>query len=301
MNILLQGSSHPNFALRLSREMGLRQADRLVSRFADGEIRIEIQEDASNCHVFVFQSTGPPVNDHIMELFLILNALKHAKVQKTTLITPYLGYSRQDRLTAKGSPVSGPQVIELLKNSGADKIITLDYHSEKILSSYSGFIQNISAVPFLAEQWKTKKNLKNTVCVSPDAGGRVRAETFAKVIGADSAFMDKKRDQPGQARILEIHGAVQNKHAVIVDDMIDTAGTLCTAVDKLLSAGAKTVSTTAVHGLLSGPAVERLEQSPIKEVWITDSLKPQRRVLNCEKIRVFPIASEIGKTLKANL
>lgn len=286
---MLSGSSYLEFAEKLSHLSSMKMANQMISKFKDGESRIEINENLKGKRVFVFQSTSPPVAEHYMELFLLLSAVKSEKPEKIIVIMPYLGYSRQDRPTAPGSPISVDLALHLCRESGADQVVTLDLHSKRTLDSFGSFIQNIESSSLLAEKWKKSMPCDFLVCLSPDVGGLFRTQKWAKVLGSSTAFIEKRRSEPNQAQALRLKGCVHGKNVLIIDDIIDTAGTLCTAVDSLIEHGAKDVFTVAVHGLFSGSAIEKIEKSCLKTVWVTNSIKPRKEVLECKKIRIINI------------
>lgn len=266
-------------------------------RFADGEMSVEVKDSVRGADVCLFQSTGPPVNDSYMELFLLLSALKKEGAKAVHLVMSYYGYSRQDRQTSDGQAVSAQCMAELLQKSGVSSCIFLEIHSSRILSFFNIPVQNISALKLLAEEWIKNFPDKDVVCVSPDAGGRKRAEQFAQITSSKAAWIQKLRSRPNQAQAMDLQGCVQGKNAVILDDMIDTAGTLCTAVDKLIECGAKDVFVMAVHGLFSGPALTRIEKSPIRQVWVTDSVKLSPKALECSKIKVLSSAELLSSAV----
>ena len=295
---LLTGTSYLSLPKKISEILKVPLIPCLVSRFADGEIRVEIHENIKNDHVVLIQSTCPPVNENMMELFLLLDALKQASVRRMTVVIPYFGYSRQDRKTTEGSPISAQLMARFLQEAGADQAVFLDLHSPFIEDYFKIPIKHFSAVPLLAEEWqKQHPHLEDITCVSPDAGGLKRTQMFSEIVKADTACIHKERSQPNQAQAIKLDGKV-GKNAVIIDDMIDTAGTLCTAVDNLIQNGAKNVFVSVVHGLFSPPAIERIEQSPIKEVWVTDSTALNPEAQRCKKIKVVSTAGLLAQGLQ---
>ena len=297
---IISGTTHPDLSQKILSLGNFTPLSCLISKFSDGEIRVEIHENVENCPVVLIQSTGPPVNENYMELFILLDALKRAGAREVTVVFPYFGYSRQDRKTSPGSPISGGLMASLCEQAGASQAVILDIHSEKIQNFFKIPVHHVSAIKMLAERWPdTEKN--QTVCVSPDKGGLKRAEVFSKILGGEAAYIVKERPTPGKAQALSLEGNVQGKNAILVDDIIDTAGTLITAVDKLLQNGAKSVSAVAVHGLLSPPAVERLEKSPIKEIWITDSLALNHQAKKCSKIKIVSAAHLLVQSIRETM
>ena len=292
---LLTGTSHPNLSQKISEILKISITPHLISRFADGEIRVEIRENITHDHVVLIQSTCPPVNENMMELFILLDALKQAQVRHITVVVPYLGYSRQDRQTTAGSPISAQLMARFLQEAGADQAVFLDLHSQSVESFFEIPVKHFSAVPFLAEEWQKKHSrLTDITCVSPDVGGLKRAQVFSQVIQADVACIHKERKQPNQAQAIKLDGKV-GKNAIIVDDMIDTAGTLCAAIDNLIQNGAQNIFVASVHGLFSPPAIQRIEQSPVKEIWVTDSVALNQEAQSCEKIKVVSVADLLAQ------
>ena len=296
MDVFLSGSSHPEMASVFNEKKGLIK----LSKFADGELFVEMTEDLAGKNVLIFQSAGPPVDSHLMELFLILDAVRRAGAKTIKAFVPYMGYSRQDRLTAKGVPVSAELVLEFLKKAGAHQVLTCDFHSKRILDLFHPFLVNIETQSFLAEKWADQGLRSSFLCVSPDKGGLSRAGSFSEKMGwKPPLFIEKERPRPGEARVLKIHGSVKDQNLLIIDDIIDSAGTLCMAVDSLIKNGAKEVFALATHGLFSGPAVKRLEQSPVKKVFVSDTLPLKRDVLECSKIQVLPMAPFLKKRVES--
>ena len=295
---LLAGTSHPAFSKKISEALKVPVIPHLISRFSDGEIRVEIHENIKNNSLVLIQSVCPPVNENIMELFILLNALKQAQACKVTVVIPYLGYSRQDRKTTEGSPVSAQLMIHFLREAGADQAVLLDLHSESVENFFEIPVKHISAIPLLARQWqKHYSHLTDTTCVSPDRGGLKRTRVFSEIIKADLACVHKERNQPNQVRAVKLDGKV-GKNAIIVDDMIDTAGTLCATVDNLIQNGAENVFVTSVHGIFSPPAIQRIEQSPVKEIWVTDSVALNSSAQSCKKIKMVSTAALMAQACK---
>ena len=292
---LLAGTSHPTLSQEISQILKISVVSHLISRFADGETRVEIHESVKNNSVVLIQSTCPPVNDNMMELFILLDALKQAQARHITVLIPYLGYSRQDRKTKESSPVSAHLMIRFLQTAGADQAILLDLHSQSVENFFEIPVKHLSAVPLLAKEWRKKNShLTDVTCISPDAGGLKRAQMFSEIIKADLACIHKERSQPNQAQAIKLEGKV-GKNAIIIDDMVDTAGTLCTAVDNLIQNGAENIFVSAVHGLFSSPAIQRIEQSPVKEIWVTDSVVLSSSAQRCKKIKVVSTAGLLAQ------
>ena len=297
---IFSGSSNPLFAQSTVQCLNEKLGDIKISRFADGEIFVQINENVRGLHVFVIQSTCPPVNENYMELFLILDALKRASAQEITLVIPYYGYSRQDRKSAPRVPISAKCVADMLSVAGADRLLVVDLHSPQVQGFFNIPVDNLFASPVLAQSWqKTHSSNEDIVVVSPDAGGAERTRAFAKKItGATVAMIDKRRHSANKAKALNLIGDVKGKTALILDDMIDTAGTLCEASVMLLESGAKEVIALATHPLFSGPAVERVESSPIKELLVTDTIPLGPQAQKCSKIRTVSLAPLVAEAMK---
>lgn len=296
---IFSGQSNPLFAEAVAGCLSEKLADLSISRFADGEIFVQIKENVRGLHVFVIQSTCPPVNENYMELFLILDSLKRASAQEITLVMPYYGYSRQDRKSSPRVPISAKCMADLLSKTGTDRLLVVDLHSPQIQGFFNIPVDNLFAAPVLAQSWKDSHSCENVVVVSPDAGGAERARAFAKKMGGLSvAMIDKRRQESNKARALNLIGEVEGKTALILDDMIDTAGTLCEASQKLLDFGAKEVMALATHPLFSGPAVERIEKSSLKEVWVTNTIPLSPQALQCKKIRSLSLAPLVAEAIK---
>jgi len=292
---LLAGISHPSLSREIGRILNISVVSHLLSRFADGEIRVEIHESVKDHSVVLIQSTCPPVNDNMMELFILLDALKQAQARHITVVIPYFGYSRQDRKMKEGSPVSAHLMTRFLQTAGADRAVLLDLHSQSVESFFKIPLHHLSAVPLLAMEWKKQNShLTDMTCISPDAGGLKRAQVFSGIIKADLVCIHKERSQPNQAQAVRLDGKV-GKNVIIIDDMIDTAGTLCSAVDSLIQNGAQNIFVSAVHGLFSSPAVQRVEDSPVKEIWVTDSVALNPEAQRCKKIKVVGIAGLLAQ------
>ncbi|MCB0414353.1 MAG: ribose-phosphate pyrophosphokinase [Bdellovibrionales bacterium] len=296
---LFTGNSNPNFAQSVanSAEIELGKSD--ISRFADGEVQVEIHESVRGDDVFIIQSTCPPVNENIIELCIMLDALRRASANSITAVIPYFGYARQDRKVAPRAPISAKCIADILTSCGADRIVTLDLHSAQIQGFFNCPVDHLFAIPTLARAWRDKYGqLDDVVAVSPDAGGVERVRAFAKRIQAPMAIIDKRRSGPNEAKALHLIGDVKDKTAVIVDDMIDTAGTLVQAVESLYKNGAKKVIAVCSHALLSGPAISRINESAIEKVIVTDTIPLQEKQSNCSKLEVISVAPVVAESIK---
>jgi len=292
---LLTGTSNQNLAKEVSEYLNIPISDAIVSRFSDGEVRVQINESMRGEDVFVIQSLCPPINERIMELLLILDAIKRASAGRITAVIPYYAYARQDRKDKPRVPISARLLADLITVAGAQRVVVVDLHSPQIQGFFNIPVDNLHALGVLYDYLKDKVD-GETVVVSPDAGGVERARLLANKIGCPIAIIYKRRPEPNVAEVLDLIGDVKGKRAIIVDDIIDTAGTVCAASELLLSKGAVRVDVVATHGLLSGPAVERLRKSPIEEVVITNTIPAEHK--NLEKLRVVSIAPLIGEAIR---
>lgn len=292
-------NSNRKFAEDVSAQLGLPLGVSTVSRFADGEIQLEIQESVRGATVFVIQSTCPPVNENYMELFVMLDALKRASAKHIVAVIPYYGYARQDRKVAPRAPISAKCMADLLTTAGAGRVLCVDLHAAQIQGFFNCPVDHLFAIPTLAQFWKDSYGQgSDFVVVSPDAGGVERARAFAKRIDCSMAIIDKRRSAPNIAKALHLIGDVRDKIAIIVDDMIDTAGTLTQGVDSLLNNGAKRVFAVATHALLSGPAVQRIQDSGLEKVIVSDTIPLSENARNCSKIVVTSMAPVVGKAMQ---
>jgi len=293
---LLTGTSNQNLAKEVSDYLNIPLSDAIVSRFSDGEVRVQINESMRGEDVFVIQSLCPPINENIIELLLILDAIKRASAGRITAVIPYYAYARQDRKDKPRVPISARLLADLITVAGAQRVVVVDLHSPQIQGFFNIPVDNLYALGVIYDYLKDKVDSSNTVVVSPDAGGVERARLLANKIGCPIAIIYKRRPEPNVAEVLDLIGDVKGKRAIIVDDIIDTAGTVCAASELLLSKGAIRVDVVATHGLLSGPAVERLRKSPIEEVVITNTIPAEHK--NLEKLKVVSIAPLIGEAIR---
>jgi ribose-phosphate pyrophosphokinase len=296
---IFSGSTNHGFAEKVAFHAGLELGQAHFTRFADGEIQIEIHESVRGCHAFMIQSTCPPVNESYMELFLTIDALRRASASEISACLPYYGYARQDRKVAPRAPISAKCVADLLKTAGADRLIAVDLHSSQIQGFFDGPVDHLFAIPTFAREWRERHGSGDQfVAVSPDAGGVERARAFAKRIGCSLAIIDKRRAGPNQVESVRLVGDVAGKTAIILDDMIDTAGTLTQAVDSLLKNDAKRVFAVATHPLLSGPAVSRLKESGVEKVWVTDTVPLRPEAIASGKFEVISMAPVVAEAIK---
>jgi ribose-phosphate pyrophosphokinase len=292
---LLTGTSNQNLAKEVSEYLNIPLSDAIVSRFSDGEVRVQINESMRGEDVFVIQSLCPPINESIMELLLILDAIKRASAGRITAVIPYYAYARQDRKDKPRVPISARLLADLITVAGAQRVVVVDLHSPQIQGFFNIPVDNLYALGVIYDYLKDKVD-GETVVVSPDAGGVEMARLLANKIGCPIAISYKRRPEPNVAEVLDLIGDVKGKRAIIVDDIIDTAGTVCAASELLFSKGASRVDVVATHGLLSGPALERLRKSPIEEVVITNTIPVEHK--NLEKLKVVSIAPLIGEAIR---
>lgn len=296
---IFSGNSNKELASQVAAAAGVAISPCKISSFADGEIQVEIHESVRGQHVFVIQSTCPPVNQNYMELFILLDALKRASASNITAVIPYYGYARQDRKVAPRAPISAKCIADLLTTAGANRVVAVDLHATQIQGFFNCPVDHIFAVPTLARAWRDKYGQgEEFVAVSPDAGGVERCRAFAKRIESSMAIIDKRRSGPNEVKAMHLIGDVRDKTAIIVDDLIDTAGTLTQAVDSLIKNGAKRVFAFASHPVLSGPAVHRIIESPLEKVWVTDTIPLSEAARASGKFEVISISNVLAEAIK---
>ncbi len=292
--IIFSGNSNPALSKKICDYLNVPLGGDKVKRFSDGEIQIEIDENVRAKEVFVIQSTCPPVNENLVELLLMIDAFKRSSAAHITAVIPYYGYSRQDKKVAPRVPISAKLVADLLTVAGADRVITMDLHAGQIQGFFDIPVDNLFAAPVIIDYIRDNFN-KDLVIVSPDAGGVERARAYAKRLNAGLAVVDKRRDAPNLAKAMFIVGDVVGKDVVILDDMVDTAGTLTEAAEAIMRNGANEVHAACAHPVLSGPAIERIEKSILKTVVVTDTIPLKKNAQACDKIKVLSIAMLVGE------
>jgi ribose-phosphate pyrophosphokinase len=290
------GNSNLELAKKICNYLNVPLGGEKVKRFSDGEIQIEIDENVRSREVFVIQSTCCPVNENLVELLLMIDAFKRASAAKITAVIPYYGYARQDKKVAPRVPISAKLVADMLTVAGASRIITMDLHAGQIQGFFNIPVDNLFAAAVLLDYIRDNFN-HDLVIVSPDAGGVERARAFAKRLDAGLAIIDKRRDAPNKAKAMAVIGNVSDKAVVILDDMVDTAGTLVEAADAILRSGAKEVHACCAHPVLSGPSIERIETSPLKTLVVTDTIPLRQNAKTCNKIKVLTISELIGEAI----
>jgi ribose-phosphate pyrophosphokinase len=294
---LVAGNSNPTLAKEIAAVLELSLTKASVRRFADGEVFVEIQENVRGADVFVIQSTSAPANDHMMELLIITDALRRASARRITAVVPYFGYARQDRKVGSRSPISAKLVANLITNAGVDRVMTLDLHAAQIQGFFDIPVDNLFASPVMVRDIRERFDLANLMVVSPDVGGVVRARGLAKRINAPLAIIDKRRERAGESEVMNVIGDVAGFTCILIDDIVDSGGTLVNAADALLANGAKEVYAYITHGVLSGGATARIAGSRLKELVITDSIQPTEAINAAKNIRVLSISTLIGEAI----
>jgi ribose-phosphate pyrophosphokinase len=294
---LVAGNSNPKLAAAIARYLQTPLAHAVVKRFADMEIFVEIQENVRGSDVFVLQSTSFPANDHLMELLIIIDALRRSSARRITAVIPYFGYARQDRKPGPRTPISAKLVANLITTAGADRVMTLDLHAGQIQGFFDIPTDNLYASPMMVRDIKERFDVEKLAVVSPDVGGVARARGLAKRINAPLAIIDKRRERAGESEVMNVIGEVESRICILVDDIVDSGGTLVNAADALLKHGAESVNAYITHGVLSAGAVDRVTGSKLKELVITDSIQPTGEVNDARNIRVLSIASLIGEAI----
>jgi ribose-phosphate pyrophosphokinase len=293
---IFTGNSNPELAKKISDYLSLPLGGATVNKFSDGEVQIEINENVRLKDIFIMQSTCFPVNDNLVELLLMIDAFKRSSAKKITAVIPYFGYSRQDKKVAPRVPISAKLVSDMITLAGANRIITMDLHAGQIQGFFNIPVDNLFAAPVLIDH--IRKHFRDgLVIVSPDAGGVERARAFAKRLDADLAIIDKRRDAPNQAKAMAVIGDVTGKVAVILDDMADTAGTLTEASEAVIKAGASEVHACCAHPVLSGPAIDRISNSALKSLVVTDTIPLAENARTCDKIKVLTISQLVGEAI----
>ncbi len=295
---LITGNANPDLAKKVSDYLQIPLTETMVSTFSDGEIMVQIKENIRGSDAFVIQPTCTPVNHNIMELLLIIDALKRASAGRITAVIPYYGYARQDRKVQPRVPISAKLIANLITVAGANRVLSIDLHAGQIQGFFDIPVDHLFAIPVILDYLRKNNLLNNITVVSPDAGGTERARVFAKKINAPLAIIDKRRDAPNVSKVMYVIGEVKDRDALIIDDMIDTGGTLVQAANALKEKGAKRVFAACTHAVLSGPAIERLNNSVLEEVIVTDTIPVYDKKEKCPKIKVLTVAHLLGEAIK---
>lgn len=298
---IFSGRANPLLSTEIAKELGMELGKLKIQPFADGELYIQVQESVRGCEVFLVQPTNPPVNENLMELLIVVDALRRASAKTINVVMPYFGYARQDRKAAGREPITSKLVAKMISEAGADRVLCLDLHSEQIIGFFDTLIDHVQAMPVLNDYIKRFIGMENLVIVSPDVGGVTRARRFAKLLGdAPIAIVDKRRqhDKQNVVEVMNVIGDVEGKVAILVDDLIDTAGTMCKAAELIKNKGATKVFACATHGVLSGPAYERIESSVIEELIITNSIPLAPIWIQSKKMKQVSIAPFLAEAIR---
>jgi ribose-phosphate pyrophosphokinase len=294
---VFSGNANMPLAQKICDKLGVPLGKANVTTFSDGETRVEINENVRGMDVFIIQSTCPPVNITLMELLIMIDAMKRASADRITAVVPYYGYARQDRKVAPRAPISAKLVADLITSAGAQRLLSMDLHAGQIQGFFNIPVDNLFATPVLIDYMK-RNYREDTVVVSPDTGGVERARAFGKRLGASLAIIDKRREGPNEAQVMNIIGNIQGKRVIILDDMVDTAGTVVQAAHALADAGALEVSVCCTHPVLSGPAVDRISKSNIKEFVVTDTTPLSEKAAGCERIKVLSVSGLLSEAVR---
>ncbi|WP_076865453.1 ribose-phosphate pyrophosphokinase [Bradyrhizobium mercantei] len=294
---LVAGNSNPALAQEIAKGLGIELTKAVVRRFADMEIFVEIQENVRGSDMFILQSTSFPANDNLMELLIITDALRRSSARRITAVIPYFGYARQDRRSGSRTPISAKLVANLIAHAGVDRVMTLDLHAGQIQGFFDIPTDNLFAAPLMVRDIREKFDLAKVMVVSPDVGGVARARGLAKRINTPLAIVDKRRERPGESEVMNVIGDVAGYNCILVDDIVDSGGTLVNAAEALIAHGAKEVSAYITHGVLSGGAAARIASSRLKELVITDSILPTEAVNKAPNIRQISIAGLIAEAI----
>ncbi|MDO9527600.1 MAG: ribose-phosphate pyrophosphokinase [Syntrophales bacterium] len=294
---IFSGNSNSPLAEKICIALGVSVGKANVTTFSDGETRVEINENVRGMDVFIIQSTCPPVNDNCMELLILIDAMKRASADRITAVIPYYGYARQDRKVFPRAPITAKLVADLITTAGANRVLSMDLHAGQIQGFFNIPVDNLFATPVLLDY--IKENYQdNMVIVSPDSGGVKRARAFGKRLGASIAIIDKRREGPNESQVVNIVGDVKDKRAVILDDMIDTAGTVVQTAKALKEEGATGVSVCCTHPVLSGPAIDNINGSNIEEVIVTDTIPLQEKAKSCKRIKVLSVSGLLSEAVR---
>jgi ribose-phosphate pyrophosphokinase len=295
---LLTGNSNKNLSVKISKFLKTKLVHSSIKKFSDGEIYIEIKENIRGNSIFIIQSVSSPANDNLMELLLCIDALKRSSAKNITAVIPYFGYARQDRKVAPRTSISAKLVSNLITKAGADRIVTVDLHAGQIQGFFDIPVDNLFATPIFARHVRKKIKNKKIICVAPDVGGTERARALARKLDIGIAIIDKRRPAPGKSQVMNVIGNVKNKTCIIIDDIIDSGGTIVNAAHTLINRGAKEVHVYITHGVLSGEAVERIKKSKIKKLVLTDTIDNSEKAKKAKNIEILSIANLLGEAIK---
>ncbi len=295
---IITGNSNKNLSFKISKYLKNRLVRSSIKKFSDGEIYIEINENIRGNSIFVIQSVSSPANDNLMELLLCIDALKRSSAKNITAVIPYFGYARQDRKVVPRTSISAKLVSNLITKAGADRVVTIDLHAGQIQGFFDIPVDNLFATPIFARHVRKKIKNKNLICVAPDVGGTERARALGKFLHAGLAIIDKRRPTPGKSEVMNVIGNVKGKTCLIVDDIIDSGGTIVNAANALIDRGAKEVHVYVTHGVLSGKAVQKIKNSKIKRLVITDTIDNSDKIKSAKNIEILTISQLVGEAIK---
>ena len=295
---LLTGNSNKVLSKNIAKYLKSKLVNSSIRKFADGEIYVEINENIRGNSIFIIQSISSPANDNLMELLLVIDALKRSSAKNITAVIPYFGYARQDRKVVPRTSISAKLVSNLITKAGADRVVTVDLHAGQIQGFFDIPVDNLFATPIFARHVKKKIKSKKIICVAPDVGGTERARALGKLLNVGLAIVDKRRPKPGQSQVMNVIGDVKDKTCIIVDDIIDSGGTIVNAAKALKARGAKEVYVYITHGVLSGEAVKKIKNSVIKNLVITDTIDNSSKIKNVKNVEVLPISALMGEAIK---
>jgi ribose-phosphate pyrophosphokinase len=295
---IVSGTSSISLSDQICKYLKTKPTQREIVRFADSEVYVEIKENMRGNDVYLIQSTSYPANDNIMELLICIDSLRRSSAKNITAVIPYFGYARQDRKVVPRSPISAKLVANLITNAGANRVLTMDLHANQIQGFFDIPVDNLYAAPVLLKHILKNIGMKNIVCVAPDVGGVERARAIGKRLNAGLAIIDKRRERPGQSEVMNVIGEVKNKSCIIIDDLIDSGGTICNAADALIDKGAKEVYCYVVHGVLTGSSIDKIKKSKMKKIVITDTIDNTKKIRGVSKIEVVSIAPLIAEAIK---
>ena len=295
---IITGNSNKNLSVKISKYLKNRLVRSTIKKFSDGEIYIEINENIRGNSIFVIQSISSPANDNLMELLLCIDALKRSSAKNITAVIPYFGYARQDRKVVPRTSISAKLVSNLITKAGADRVLTIDLHAGQIQGFFDIPVDNLFATPIFARHIKNKIKNKNLICVAPDVGGTERARALGKFLHAGLAIIDKRRPTPGKSEVMNVIGNVKGKTCIVVDDIIDSGGTIVNASSALLERGAKEVHVYVTHAVLSGKAIERITKSKIKRLVITDTIDNSNKIKVAKNIEILTISHLVGEAIR---
>jgi len=295
---LLSGNSNKNLSTKIAKFLKTKLVNSSIRKFADGEIYIEINENIRGNSIFIIQSISSPANDNLMELLLCIDALKRSSAKNITTVIPYFGYARQDRKVVPRTSISAKLVSNLITKAGADRVVTLDLHAGQIQGFFDIPVDNLFATPIFARHVKKNIKSKNIICVAPDVGGTERARALGKILDVGLAIVDKRRPVPGKSKVMNVIGNVKDKTCIIVDDIIDSGGTIVNSAKELKDRGAKEVYVYITHGVLSGEAIKKIQKSDVKKLVITDSIDNSDKIKNTRNIEVLTIYNLLGEAIK---